>query len=894
MYQFIKALFSGLSGFKMLNYVLMKKTISILSFIFLVSFVSYGTHNRAGEITYKYLGGYSFEFTVTTYTYQFTNANRAELPVNWGDGSYSILSLVIPPGHKIIPNTDYFFNTYIGTHTFPGTGVYEILMEDPNRNLGVKNIPNSVNTIFSIKTTMLVGSTIGANNTPVLLNPPIDKAAKGHIFMHNPAAYDSDGDSLSYMITTCTGENGDPIEGYMLPPATDTLMINEISGDLIWNTPAEVGVYNIAIFVDEWRKGVRIGRIERDMQIDVYQSENNPPVNSDINDICVRAGDTVNIVVYSTDADLDSIIQTMNGGPFEVKNPAVFKTDTSRRGYVRSTFRWITDCSNARQQPYYLVLKSMDLNDDIQLVDLTSFSIKVIHPAPENLRTFPGMDSLRLEWDIPTCVRPSGYKIYRSLSPYEYIPDSCETGVPEYTGFKLLEVVKKGNINWYKDDNKGSGLVPGYDYCYRITSIYDDGAESQASAEACTTLVSGTPAILKVSVEADNLETGIIDIAWALPRDLDTSIHGPFRYEVLRKGPFEENFITIAELPTNDLTDTLYTDKGINTLIYPYTYSIVLHYQQNGVWFQLPGNEFATSQYIEITPSDNTLALSMKKRSPWLNTQYDIYRGRSAQDAFVQVGSTPETVFFDTLLINNLEYFYRTTGIGRRPLYNSNYFTENKSHIASGIPIDTVPPCPPADFFVESKCENNEGFNELSWKKPDTCLKNEVIAYKLYFRNSMGGDFFLIDSLAPDIFEYTHKPDSSIEGCYSITAVDSTFNESAKIPFCVFNLCGLYSLPNVFTPNNDRENDLYKSFNLNNYVKKVDMTIFNRYGKVVFKTQDPVINWDGRNKENNKLVSPGVYYYICDVYEPRISGPVVRTLTGFIHVYTGENNGNAE
>jgi hypothetical protein len=554
----------------------MKKTISILSFLVLVNIFALGTHNRAGEITYKYISGYTFEFTITTYTYKYSAANRLELPVEWGDGTSSIA----PLARRVdLTGTDYFFNTYKISHTYPGSGVYEILMEDPNRNLGVKNIPNSVNTIFSIKTTMLVGSSIGANNTPVLLNPPIDKAAKGHVFIHNPAAYDSDGDSLSFAITTCTGENGKPIEGYVLPPATDTLLINEISGDLIWNTPAEVGVYNIAILVEEWRKKVRIGRIERDMQIDVYQSVNNPPVNSNINDICVRAGDTVDIVVSATDADHDSIIQTMTGGPFEVANRAVFKTNISNRGYIQSTFRWITNCKNARQQPYLLVLKSKDVNADLQLVDLTSFSIKVIHPAPENLKANSGMDSIRLDWEIPSCVHPSGYKIYRSLSPYNYIPDSCETGVPKYTGYSLLDVVPSGNTNWYKDDNKGSGLVPGYDYCYRITSVYNDGAESQASTEVCTTLVSGVPPILKVSVESDDGTNGVIDLAWALPIILDTNIHGPYRYEILRKGPLENNFSSIDTIPTKDLRDTTYTDSGINTLVFPYTYSVGINYR---------------------------------------------------------------------------------------------------------------------------------------------------------------------------------------------------------------------------------------------------------------------------------------------------------------------------
>ncbi|MCK7540653.1 MAG: hypothetical protein MZV63_62060 [Marinilabiliales bacterium] len=45
----------------------------------------------------------------------------------------------------------------------------------------------------------------------MLLNPPYDKAALGQVFIHNPAAFDPDGDSLSYKLTVCTKEDGKPI-----------------------------------------------------------------------------------------------------------------------------------------------------------------------------------------------------------------------------------------------------------------------------------------------------------------------------------------------------------------------------------------------------------------------------------------------------------------------------------------------------------------------------------------------------------------------------------------------------------------------------------------------------------------------------------------------------------
>jgi len=865
--------------------IYMRKLNLILLLVFFNIVVS-ATHNRGGEITYRHISGYTFEFTIKTYTYIYSLANRPELYIDWGDGSTPDKAPLVS---RTTEESDYFYNTYKTTHTFSGAGVYQITMEDPNRNLGIKNIPNSVNTIFAIKTIMMVGSSIGANNTPVMLNPPVDKAARGHIFIHNPSAYDSDGDSISYTITTCLGIGGEPIEGYTLPPASDTLFMDDYSGDLIWNTPTDIGAYNVAILVEEWRKGIRIGRIERDMQINVYDSDNNPPVNPEIADYCIVAGDSVFFTATSTDADGDSVIQTMNGGPFEVANPANFKLDSKGYGFSTSSFKWVTNCKNARQQPYYAILKSEDRNDDIQEVDITSFSIKVLHPPIENLIANPGSDSIRLSWDKPTCVTPIGYKIYRSLNSFGYIPDSCETGVPSYTGFSLLDIVKGANINWYKDDNKGEGLVPGYDYCYMVTAIFNDGAESLASTEVCTTLVAGTPPIIKVSVIADSENNGSIDLAWAVPRGADTIDDGPYRYDILRKLPGELDYSLIKSIPSSDLTDTTYTDSGINTLIFPYNYTVILYYQEEGVWYQLPGNEYASSQYIETAAADNQLTLAMKKRTPWLNRRYHVYRKNSNEKDFSMVGYTDESIYIDSLLVNNNEYLYRTIGFGERPLYGIEFQIENISHITVGIPIDTIPPCPP-ELIVTSNCVDDKIVDSLIWSNSDSCAQQEIVGYKIYFANYSNGPFTLIDSLPADVYVFINHPDSSIDGYYAVTAIDSCGNESEMQPVFVFNLCGLYSLPNVFTPNYDGINDIYVSTNINHYVKKVDMTIYNRYGKVVYKTTDPDIQWDGRKIDSNKLVSTGVYYYICDVFEPRASGSVVRTLTGFIHVYSGNDN----
>ena len=175
---------------------------------------------------------------------------------SWGDNSISTAPRINGPEQRgeVLPNY-YKKNIYKIKHTYPGPGAYKIVVQDPNRNQGVRNIPNSVNIVFSISTLLIVNPAMGLNSTPVLLNPPYDKAALGYVFIHNPAAYDPDGDSLSYKLTVCTREDGKPIENYTLPPATHYLRVDSITGDLIWNTPADTGKYNVAMEIQEWRNG---------------------------------------------------------------------------------------------------------------------------------------------------------------------------------------------------------------------------------------------------------------------------------------------------------------------------------------------------------------------------------------------------------------------------------------------------------------------------------------------------------------------------------------------------------------------------------------------------------------------------------------------------------------
>ncbi len=72
-----------------------------------------------------------------------------------------------------------------------------------------------------------------------------------------------------------------------------------------------------------------------------------------------------------------------------------------------------------------------------------------------------------------------------------------------------------------------------------------------------------------------------------------------------------------------------------------------------------------------------------------------------------------------------------------------------------------------------------------------------------------------------------------------------------------------YYLPNAFTPNWDTNNDLYGGKGFLRGASEFRMDIWNRYGEVVFTSDDPDARWNGRKNNNGDLAPNGAY--VCHV-----------------------------
>ncbi|MFZ4545418.1 MAG: gliding motility-associated C-terminal domain-containing protein [Saprospiraceae bacterium] len=852
----------------------------VLLFFFLLS--AFATHERAAEITYRRISNTSlqYEIKLVTYTYTPSPADRPQLEILWGDGSSDQVQRTL----KAFLPGDITRNEYVTTHTYPGDGTYRISMEDPNRNNGVINIPNSVNVPIFVETMLIISPFINPkNNSPQLLNPPLDMGCVGYLFVHNPGAYDPDGDSLSYKLVKCRGAQGLEIPGYSFPQASTSFSINPVTGDLIWQNPMMQGEFNVAILIEEWRNGVRIGYITRDMQIIIAACSNHPPVIDPLPDTCVEAGDTLVFNVHASDPDGNTITLSAVGSPLIlIYSPAIFPT-TVAAPVVNSIFYWETKCEHVRKQAYQVSFKAVDNGSPVMLSAYRNRFIRVVGPAPKNFTVIATGNAMTLMWNKSFCTNAVGYKIYRRNGYYGYFHGYCETGVPAYTGYTLLAVKTNINDTTYLDNNNGSGLLHGIDYCYIVIAYYPDGAESYACLEACAALKRDVPIITNITITQTHAINGADTVAWSKPTELDTiQLPGPYKYLIYRSADFNgSNFTLIDSLA--DINDTIYANTGINTLGFPYSYRIDFYNDQIGNRIKIGATHVASSVFLSLTPGDRKMKLNWNFNVPWVNTYYIIYRKNVLTAAFDSIGIATSTQYTDKNLMNGTNYCYYVKSVGNYSISSIISPIINLSQEACGIPIDLEPPCPP-QLTVRPDCRIPA--NTLDWITNDSCAY-DLLKYYIWYTPTLNGSLYKLQTIDnPTIKQYIHTNIVTVAGCYAINAVDSNSNIGILSNLVCIDIdsCAFYHLPNVFTPNGDGINDVFRPYLPYQGVEKIGLTIFNRWGSMVFETSNPDINWNGKEQNTNNDCSEGVYFYVCDVYELRLKGINVRQLHGSITI----------
>lgn len=899
-----------------------------LSLIFLLLSQAHATHIRGGDLTARRLpgAGLTYEFTLTIYRDVTGVPADEEVEFDFGDGSQARVRLTST--QDVGNQTERLL--YVANYTFAGPGEFKVGVGIRNRNPGVLNIPNSVNTPFYLESTFLISPFLGLNSSPILTYPILDFGASKQIFIHNPGAYDPEGDSLSYELTICKRDKNRPIEGYSFPqevsppPAQNslgtapaTLVLDPLTGDLIWDAPLLPGQYNVAFFVNEWRNGVKISAINRDIQIIIRENPNKPPVLIIPQDTCVVAGTNLQKNIIATDPDRDFITLGAFGELFQTRTPgnrATFDTllSQSTAGRRVGVFRWQTVCSDVRREPYHVVFRAEDrptpgIN---RLVVLKTWRIRVIGPAPTQLVATPNNTnrSIAISWASYLCPNATRMLIYRRQGASGWNPGVCETGIPASTGYQKIGEVAIGQTN-FVDNNGGQGLKRGVTYCYRIYAIFPDprGGESIASIEVCATLQTNAPLITNVSVERTNTTQGEIFVRWVKPIAIDlTKFPKPHTYRVSRA----ENFSGVSNIRQFPRifaeNDTFFTDTGLNTEAKVYNYRVTFF--ANGSL--VDSSEVASSVRLDVTPASRAVRLRWSAVVPWNNIsskylRHYIHRERvNNRGSFDLIDSVDVNAngfnytdvgrFQNQPLQDGIRYCYFVTTRGSYE--NPNIFEPllNKSQIICSITRDTVPPCPPIASIVPLDCKtfnpkdpstcDGKYSNRISWRadRRPSC-DTFISGYKIYFKSTEGDSLKLLTTVK-DTF-YVHQNLASLAGCYAISALDTAGNESKLSNIVCNDNCPFYELPNVITPNADNKNDKFRPMVCPRFVEKVVFKVYNRWGALVYESDnDNNLNWAGVSQDGKPLPS-GLYYYEADITFIRLRPEDKTTrLKGWIEV----------
>jgi gliding motility-associated-like protein len=139
-----------------------------------------------------------------------------------------------------------------------------------------------------------------------------------------------------------------------------------------------------------------------------------------------------------------------------------------------------------------------------------------------------------------------------------------------------------------------------------------------------------------------------------------------------------------------------------------------------------------------------------------------------------------------------------------------------------------------------------------------------------YTWNAFPGSGVFVPISGPGNFvEYTAGSNNSY---VVVTARDNNGCQAYDTVYITLKPCDttLDSIPNVFTPDNDGRNDQYYITNLCSS-EKFHIVIYNRWGKIVYESDDPFFRWDGMTTGGTEC-SDGTYYYVLALQTKELHG----------------------
>ncbi len=354
-----------------------------------ISTCSWATHLMGGEITAKQIGLLEYEVKLVLYRdmagIDMSSDQEYFVYDQLGNlvGNYSFNFDSQNSGQQV-QNFPYAVEPYYfyDELTLPQDGIYSIVFDHCCRNGAILNLTYPLQETMYLKTVVST-FTNSHNSTPEFLAPPVVYLPVMFPWQYNPLPYDSDGDSLHWSIVEVRGKIGSvpttasaACTGWQLPASipNNPFSIDAQTGVISW-TASTLGNFVASVFVEEYRNGIKIGEIRRDMQFIVVPDDGNgvPTITGDETSNMNLQGNpqinlipgeplTINLVGENPDQYWSPMQLHAYGEPLLLDdNAAEFMvTNTSTLNRIEGVFTWTPDSSHIRKRPYIVNFRVSD------------------------------------------------------------------------------------------------------------------------------------------------------------------------------------------------------------------------------------------------------------------------------------------------------------------------------------------------------------------------------------------------------------------------------------------------------------------------------------------------------------------------------------------------------
>ncbi|MEY2829147.1 MAG: hypothetical protein RIQ33_1005 [Bacteroidota bacterium] len=369
----------------------MKKILLIIVLVISTSQL-FASHLMGGQLTAKRIDSFKYEMLLTVYR------DTDGIPIYSTDVfHYSIDSMgvwvsianrtiAVDSGKYFINGTEEYH--YIDTFTFPTSGKFLVTYSNCCRNAAIINMTTPSGESLFLQTILTIDSS-GGNSTPEFLNPPVTVAQKNWPWYYNPLPYDADGDSIAWQLVTPLSSSGALVAGYVLPRANGLLpfTLDTITGAITW-MPDTIGHFVASFLVSEFKNGIKIGEIRRDMQIIVIDDVTNT-FRMSVNAagavtgsdgrlyIDIPVNQNLTISVTADDQNNDFLTLEAQGETFQIANPSSFNA-ISGNGSVNGTFSWTPNSLQVRERPYINAFRGIEKHGANELVHDQTILFRVI------------------------------------------------------------------------------------------------------------------------------------------------------------------------------------------------------------------------------------------------------------------------------------------------------------------------------------------------------------------------------------------------------------------------------------------------------------------------------------------------------------------------------------